>query len=150
MLVCNIIHPRKLVRQGVLNRCSVMPKWWCKEGNKTRIYLYLLLSWLIYLRLKRIRLLSQKVMFQLHQRFTLMALVITIFHQAMQYKLFEYLRNLDDTDGLNQQIFVRTHSSNISAVAGLNNMFIKMGQQLKQRQKFISQKLIHVWQRALL
>ncbi len=73
-----------------------------------------------------------------------MALVITIFHRAMQYKLFEYLRNLDDTDGLNQQIFVRTHSSNISAVAGLNNMFIKMGQQLKQRQKFISQKLIHV------
>ena len=63
-------------------------------------------------------------MFQLHQRFTLMALVITIFHQAMQYKLFEYLRNLDDTDGLNQQIFVRTHSSNISAVAGIDNMFM--------------------------
>lgn len=45
-------------------------------------------------------------------------------HPAMQYKLFKYLRNLDDTDGLNQQIFVTTHSSNISAVAGLDNMFM--------------------------
>lgn len=45
-------------------------------------------------------------------------------HPAMQYKLFKYLRDLDDTDGLNQQIFVTTHSSNISAVAGLDNMFM--------------------------
>ena len=45
-------------------------------------------------------------------------------HPAMQYKLFKYLRDLDDTDGLNQQIFVTTHSSNISAVAGIDNMFM--------------------------
>lgn len=45
-------------------------------------------------------------------------------HPAMQYKLFKYLRDLDETDGLKQQIFVTTHSSNISAVAGLDNMFM--------------------------
>lgn len=45
-------------------------------------------------------------------------------HPAMQYKLFKYLRDLDETDGLNQQIFVTTHSSNISAVAGIDNMFM--------------------------
>ena len=45
-------------------------------------------------------------------------------HPAMQYKLFRYLRDLDKADKLNQQIFVTTHSSNISAVAGLDNMFM--------------------------
>ena len=45
-------------------------------------------------------------------------------HPAMQYKLFKYLRNLDKEDKLNQQVFVTTHSSNISAVAGLDNMFM--------------------------
>lgn len=45
-------------------------------------------------------------------------------HPAMQYKLFKYLRDLDEKDELNQQIFVTTHSSNISAVAGLDNMFL--------------------------
>lgn len=45
-------------------------------------------------------------------------------HPAMQYKLFKYLRELDDTGGLKQQIFVTTHSSNISAVAGLDNMLM--------------------------
>ena len=45
-------------------------------------------------------------------------------HPAMQYKLFKYLNNLDKEDKLNQQIFVSTHSSNISAVAGLDNMFM--------------------------
>ena len=45
-------------------------------------------------------------------------------HPAMQYKLFRFLRNLDETDKLNQQIFVTTHSSNISAVAGINNMYV--------------------------
>ena len=45
-------------------------------------------------------------------------------HPAMQYKLFKYLRNLDQTDDLNQQIFVTTHSCNISAVAGIDNMFM--------------------------
>lgn len=45
-------------------------------------------------------------------------------HPAMQYKLFKYLRDLDISDNLNQQIFVTTHSSNISAVAGLDNMFM--------------------------
>lgn len=42
----------------------------------------------------------------------------------MQYKLFKYLRDLDNINGLNQQIFVTTHSSNISAVAGIDNMFM--------------------------
>lgn len=45
-------------------------------------------------------------------------------HPAMQYKLFKYLRDLDNINGLNQQIFVTTHSSNISAVAGIDNMFM--------------------------
>ena len=45
-------------------------------------------------------------------------------HPAMQYKLFKFLRNLDEDNRLNQQIFVTTHSSNISAVAGINNMFL--------------------------
>lgn len=45
-------------------------------------------------------------------------------HPAMQYKLFKYLRKLDETDKLNQQIFVTTHSSNISAVAGIDNMYM--------------------------
>lgn len=45
-------------------------------------------------------------------------------HPAMQYKLFKYLRDLDETDGLKQQIFVTTHSSNISAVAGIDNMYM--------------------------
>lgn len=45
-------------------------------------------------------------------------------HPAMQYKLFKYLRTLDETDKLNQQIFVTTHSSNISAVAGIDNMYL--------------------------
>lgn len=45
-------------------------------------------------------------------------------HPAMQYKLFKYLRNLDKNNELNQQIFVTTHSSNISAVAGIDNMFM--------------------------
>ena len=45
-------------------------------------------------------------------------------HPAMQYKLFKYLRELDKADNLNQQIFVTTHSSNITAVAGLDNMFM--------------------------
>ena len=45
-------------------------------------------------------------------------------HPAMQYKLFKYLCKLDKEDKLNQQIFVSTHSSNISAVAGLDNMFM--------------------------
>lgn len=45
-------------------------------------------------------------------------------HPSMQYKLFKYLRNLDEENKLNQQIFVTTHSSNISAVAGIVNMFM--------------------------
>lgn len=45
-------------------------------------------------------------------------------HPAMQYKLFKYLKNMDKKNELNQQIFVTTHSSNISAVAGLDNMFM--------------------------
>lgn len=45
-------------------------------------------------------------------------------HPALQYKLFKYLRQLDQADNLNQQIFVTTHSSNISAVAGIDNMFM--------------------------
>lgn len=45
-------------------------------------------------------------------------------HPAMQYKLFAYLRKIDDEDKLKQQIFVTTHSSNITAVAGLDNIFM--------------------------
>lgn len=45
-------------------------------------------------------------------------------HPAMQYKLFKFLKKLDETDKLNQQIFVTTHSSNISAVAGIDNMYM--------------------------
>ena len=45
-------------------------------------------------------------------------------HPAMQYKLFKYLKNLDKKNELNQQIFVTTHSSNISAIAGIDNMFM--------------------------
>lgn len=45
-------------------------------------------------------------------------------HPAMQYKLFKYLRELDSNNDLNQQIFVTTHSSNISAVSGIENMFM--------------------------
>lgn len=45
-------------------------------------------------------------------------------HPAMQYKLFKYLKNMDKKNELNQQIFVTTHSSNISAVAGIDNMFM--------------------------
>ena len=45
-------------------------------------------------------------------------------HPAMQYKLFSYLRKIDDEDKLKQQIFVSTHSSNITAVAGLDNMYM--------------------------
>lgn len=45
-------------------------------------------------------------------------------HPAMQYKLFKYLSELNKTDDLNQQIFVTTHSCNISAVAGIDNMFM--------------------------
>ncbi len=45
-------------------------------------------------------------------------------HPSMQYKLFKYLRDLDNSDSLNQQIFVTTHSSNITAVAGIDNMFM--------------------------
>lgn len=45
-------------------------------------------------------------------------------HPAMQYKLFKFLKKLDTEDNLNQQIFVTTHSSNITAVAGLDNMYM--------------------------
>lgn len=45
-------------------------------------------------------------------------------HPAMQYKLFKYLKARDEDSGLSHQIFVTTHSSNISAVAGLDNMYM--------------------------
>lgn len=45
-------------------------------------------------------------------------------HPAMQYKLFRYLKKREEDHALRQQIFVTTHSSNISAVAGLDNMFM--------------------------
>lgn len=45
-------------------------------------------------------------------------------HPAMQYKLFKYLRDSANNNELNQQIFVTTHSSNISAVAGIDNMYM--------------------------
>lgn len=45
-------------------------------------------------------------------------------HPAMQYKLFKFLKEMNDKDDLKQQVFVTTHSSNITAVAGLENMFL--------------------------
>lgn len=45
-------------------------------------------------------------------------------HPAMQYKLFSYLKKIDEIDELKQQIFVTTHSPNITAVAGLDNMYM--------------------------
>jgi len=45
-------------------------------------------------------------------------------HPAMQYKLFSYLREISDKDEFNQQIFVSTRSSNITAVAGLDNIYV--------------------------
>jgi putative ATP-dependent endonuclease of the OLD family len=45
-------------------------------------------------------------------------------HPAMQYKLFKFIRGMEEQDKLRQQIFVTTHSSNITAVAGLENMFL--------------------------
>lgn len=45
-------------------------------------------------------------------------------HPAMQYKLFKYIRKIDDENKLNQQIFVTTHSSNITSVAGIENMYM--------------------------
>jgi len=45
-------------------------------------------------------------------------------HPAMQYKLFSFLSKLNRENNLNHQIFVSTHSSNISAVAGLENMYL--------------------------
>ena len=45
-------------------------------------------------------------------------------HPAMQYKLFSYLKKIDEIDELKQQIFVTTHSPNITAVSGLDNMYM--------------------------
>lgn len=45
-------------------------------------------------------------------------------HPAMQYKLFKYIKKIDDENKLNQQIFVTTHSSNITSVAGIENMYM--------------------------
>lgn len=45
-------------------------------------------------------------------------------HPAMQYKLFKYIKKIDDESKLNQQIFVTTHSSNITSVAGIENMYM--------------------------
>ena len=45
-------------------------------------------------------------------------------HPAMQYKLFKYIKKINDENKLNQQIFVTTHSSNITSVAGIENMYI--------------------------
>jgi len=62
-------------------------------------------------------------------------------HPATQYKLFKYLRTLDETDKLNQQIFVTTHSSNISAVAGLDNMYMLAYERLNGDSKCRQQSL---------
>ena len=45
-------------------------------------------------------------------------------HPAMQYKLFSYLKKIDAIDELKQQIFVTSHSPNITAVAGIDNMYM--------------------------
>lgn len=45
-------------------------------------------------------------------------------HPAMQYKLFKYIKKIDNENKLNQQIFVTTHSSNITSVSGVENMYM--------------------------
>lgn len=45
-------------------------------------------------------------------------------HPAMQYKLFKYIKKIDAENKLNQQIFVTTHSSNITSVAGIENIYM--------------------------
>ena len=62
-------------------------------------------------------------------------------HPAMQYKLFKYLTKLDNANNLKQQIFVTTHSSNISAVAGLDNMFMVAYNRLNEIQDCVNQSL---------
>jgi len=63
-------------------------------------------------------------------------------HPAMQYKLFSYLRKIDKEDDLKQQIFVTTHSSNITAVAGIDNMFMfSYDREIEHEYKCIYQKL---------
>lgn len=62
-------------------------------------------------------------------------------HPAMQYKLFKYLKKLDAEKKLNQQIFVTTHSSNISAVAGIDNMFMMAYNRSATPQDCINQSL---------
>lgn len=62
-------------------------------------------------------------------------------HPAMQYKLFKYLKKLDAEKKLNQQIFVTTHSSNISAVAGIDNMFMMAYNRFVTPQDCINQSL---------
>ena len=59
----------------------------------------------------------------------------------MQYKLFKYLKKLDAEKKLNQQIFVTTHSSNISAVAGIDNMFMMAYNRSATPQDCINQSL---------
>lgn len=63
-------------------------------------------------------------------------------HPAMQYKLFKYLKELDENNDLNQQIFVTTHSSNITAVAGIDNMFMLAYDREKDNPDSISQSLL--------
>ncbi len=43
-------------------------------------------------------------------------------HPAMQYKLFKYINDLQNGDKLRQQIFVTTHSSNITAVTNIESI----------------------------
>ena len=62
-------------------------------------------------------------------------------HPAMQYKLFKYLTKLDDANNLKQQIFVTTHSSNISAVAGIDNMFMLAYNRSNEVQDCVNQSL---------
>lgn len=62
-------------------------------------------------------------------------------HPAMQYKLFKYLKTLESEEKLNQQIFVTTHSSNISSVAGLGNMFMLAYERDENGDECVSQSL---------
>lgn len=62
-------------------------------------------------------------------------------HPAMQYKLFKYLKKIDDDKKLKQQIFVTTHSCNISAVAGLDNMFMMAYNRSSTPQNCVNQSL---------
>lgn len=70
-------------------------------------------------------------------------------HPAMQYKLFKYIKKLDEEENLNQQIFVTTHSSNITSIAGLDNIIMINYQRDEQIQKCVSQIVFDIFKEKI-